>query len=98
MIYLERDDLDACAFINGAFPVELLYLHGDPLGAQLLVVDADLDIVSKCPFEMGHEGLGPGRANHPEWFRARAKARLEPTGEPDVGDADRVVGAIVRKQ
>ena len=65
---------------------------------QLLVGDADLDVVGVGALEILHQPLGAGRADHLVRRLARAEMQLQPAGQPDVRQARGVVGVIVREQ
>lgn len=98
MVHLEGDDLKAACGIDDAIPIELLNLDGRSLRRQLLVLDANRDVERVSLLQMRHQALCTGRANDAEGPGSTDVMGSQPAGEPQVGDANDVVGVIVREQ
>ena len=95
VVDLERDHLDAVLIVDDAVAVELADVDRNAGGRQLLVGDADLDVGRVGALEILHQGAGTSRPDHAIRRGARAEMRLEPAGEPHVGDARGVIGVVV---
>ena len=89
VVDLEGDDLDAALLVDDAVVVELLDLGAMPCGRQLLVGDADLDVVRRRPCSrLDMRVFAPtGPITRNGAVRARI-VRLQPAGEPQVRNAD----------
>src|SRR5438874_2829910 len=98
VVDLESGDTNAVLFVDDTLRRKLVGDYLDAFGRIMFVGCAGADVGRVSPFQVRHQLLRPGRADNVKRRRASAKRPAEPTREPEVGDADRVVGMEVRQK
>ena len=87
MVDLERENLHPALVVDDPVAIELDGIYRDSRKRQLLVGDANLDVERVGSLQVVHELARAGRSDHAVWCLARTEMRLQPAGEPQVGDS-----------
>src|ERR1700730_2274682 len=98
VVDLEGCYLHAALLVNDPILGEFIDFYRDALGRKLLVLDANLDIEGIRLLEIFHQYFCPGRADDVESRFALSKGRRQPTGQPQVWDAGRVIRMIIGEE
>jgi hypothetical protein len=91
VVHRKRDDTQVTGLIDDAILPELLDCDCHVLARELFVLDADLDVAGISRFEMLHQRPCPDGADHLERSPAISEMRAEPTRQPEIGNANRVI-------
>lgn len=94
---VEGSDLHAVAFIDDALR-DVLGANGDTRQRQPFTVVADTDVCAESLLQRRHHGLGTSRAEDLHRSRSTTERRRQPAGQPQIREADRVIGVQMRKK
>src|SRR5262249_39410945 len=98
VVHLERRHFHAVPVIDHPVIGVVRRRNGHAFHRVFLVGIADADIVRIGAFEVLHQRHGAGRPDDAERVFAVAVVALNPAGQPQVGNAGRVVGMKVRQE
>jgi hypothetical protein len=98
VVHLECGNLDAVLGIDDPFAPELLDGHCGALWGQALIRHADADVRRVSPLQVLHQLFRAGRANQAERGAASRPRAGEPSAQPEVRDANRMVGVEVGEE
>src|SRR5262245_11775217 len=97
VIDFESGYTNATALVDHAIRCEFLYHDRGAGRSELLIGDTDAHVRRIGLFQIAHQLLGAGRADHSECLRPRTASR-QPAREPDIRDAAHMVGVVVRDE